>query len=177
MKDGAFDFGSFQYPSQELGMEYEKGKRDIFKEEKRGTLRMGEAGGEKERPEEYIEEKKAFFRVEGKEYLKGEVSFEERMFEAISEMRGRSSVELQPWDIDILGAKREKLHALRKAKELSKAVVVKEGIGREKDRIKIEIGLNKLKPDSLHIFHYKDKEVGVQMLPDGKIKFFEVVKE
>ena len=177
MKDGAFDFVSFQYPSKELGMEYDKGESVIFEEEKRRTLRMGEVEREKERPEEYAEEMKAFFRLGEKEYLKGKVSFEKRMLGEISGMVRGSSVESQLWSRDIFSAKRKKSHVLGKAKKLSKAVVVKEGIGGERDRIKIKIGLSKLKPESLHIFHYKDKEIAVQMLPDGKIKFFEVIEE
>lgn len=177
MKDGAFDFVSFQYPPKELGMEYDKGESVIFEEEKRRTLRMGEVEREKERPEEYAEEMKAFFRLGEKEYLKGKVSFEKRMLGEMSGMVLGSSVESQLWSRDIFGAKRKKSHAPGKAKKLSKAVVVKEGIGGERDRIKIKIGLSKLKPESLHIFHYKDKEIAVQMLPYGKIKFLEVIEE
>lgn len=61
--------------------------------------------------------------------------------------------------------------------EKFKAIKVEEDVSGVEDKIKIEINLDALNPDSLHIFKFKDKEVGVQILPKGRIKFFEVIEE
>lgn len=175
------DFTSnFEYPISYP--EYEKEEDVKFLDEKKWMSDRDEF--EREEEEKLLEEypkalylgKKSKFEERSKR-KKFEDRYKKEVFESILEKR---LINKSLSNMDIIGEypeRYEKPLVTREETTLSKAVIVEEDVGGKRGRIKIGISLDKLRPRSFHIFYYKDKEVAVQMLPDGKIEFFEVITE
>jgi len=168
-----------QYPSSEPWIDYLEGIPAIFGEKQEWKLRKKRTKGGKEPVvSSYESILKNIEDLEKSEKKISTFSFLLRiitstLLELESEKR---FLDISNQKISEMLLKEDKLKTPSPPKTAN-AVKVEEGVEGIKDKIRIKVDLNKLKPNLIHLFRYKDREVGVQILPEGKIKFFEVIKE